>query len=207
MPPLLAGAGRARIVLPADLFPVDGFLAERDPLYARVVLLWRGTERLTLAVLDQTSIAAASLAGIRRILPGPALICASHTFSAPHVAGDSRPELQRALETAVAEAARQAVRELQPARIGWASGSADINVNRDVQTPDGWWLGANHAGPPFPATFVVTMANGAAKYLADAGSYQRITYAAMNSQYAAGAAEKVAARLVESLQRLRDQPA
>ena len=50
---------------------------------------------------------------------------------------------------------------------------------------------------------VVTMVNGAAKYLADAGSYDRITYAAMNSPYAAGAAEQVAARIVETLRGLR----
>jgi neutral ceramidase len=56
---------------------------------------------------------------------------------------------------------------------------------------------------PFPGTFVLTMVNGAAKYLPDARGYQRITYAAMNSPYAAGAAERVAARLVEVLRGLR----
>ena len=372
---LRAGAGRARIVLPAGLFPVDGFRGERDPLHARVVILEKDGDRLILAVLDQTSIGAESLAGIRRIIPGPALICASHTFSAPHVVPGGPPELRQALEDAVADAARQAQDGLRPARLGWATGTADVNVNRDVPTPDGWWLGANKDGPsdktlgilsilddggrpiavlmnyavqasaldeklvsadlagaaaahverayagavalflvgaagdqapagtsvdalgerlgaaaveaceravctddrmvlrlvhdaievtaqplprreeirprraydyrasgvatvplwvarigevaiaavqaeltcvtgrwikdnsPFPATAVVTMANGAAKYLADAGSYERVTYAAMNSQYAAGAAERVAARLVDALHGLRDHPA
>ncbi|GIM90719.1 hypothetical protein [Paractinoplanes toevensis] len=376
---LLAGAGRTRIALPAELFPVDGFVAERDPLHARVVLLERDGRRIALAVLDQTSIGADSLAGIISALtraaevgPTQVLVCASHTFSAPHVVPDGPPELQRALEDAVEDAARRAAR-MRPARIGFATGTADVNVNRDVPTPDGWWLGANETGPsdkelgilriddehgnpiavlmnyavqasavhdsgekvvsadlagaaaahveqaypgavalflvgaagdqaptrtgehlgaaavdavecatgtvatprirlvhdkvevgaqplprredirpqraydyraagvtavplwavrigglaiaavqaeltcvtgrwikdnsPFPATFVVTMANGAAKYLADAGSYGRITYAAMNSKYAAGSAELVATRLVETLRGLADHPA
>jgi hypothetical protein len=59
------------------------------------------------------------------------------------------------------------------------------------------------AASPFPATCVVTMANGAAKYMADAGSYDRITYEAMNSRYGKGAAETVAARLAEMLRSLR----
>lgn len=55
---------------------------------------------------------------------------------------------------------------------------------------------------PFPATCVVTMVNGAAKYMADAGSYDRITYEAMNSRYAKGAAETVTARLADLLREL-----
>lgn len=59
------------------------------------------------------------------------------------------------------------------------------------------------AASPFPATCVVTMVNGAAKYMADAGSYDRITYEAMNSRYAKGAAEAVTARLAGLLRELR----
>jgi hypothetical protein len=41
----------------------------------------------------------------------------------------------------------------------------------------------------FAHTLVATMVNGAAKYLPDAGSYERITYEAMSSPYAKGSAE------------------
>jgi len=40
------------------------------------------------------------------------------------------------------------------------------------------------AGSPFDRTIVMTMVNGGAKYMADAASYDKITYAAMNSRYA-----------------------
>ncbi|MEV5531125.1 hypothetical protein [Streptomyces prunicolor] len=62
------------------------------------------------------------------------------------------------------------------------------------------------AASPFPAACVVTMVNGAAKYMADVGSYDRITYEAMNSRYARGAAETVSARLGELLRELRHEP-
>ena len=62
------------------------------------------------------------------------------------------------------------------------------------------------AASPFPATCVVTMVNGAAKYTAIAGSYDRITYETMNSRYAKGAAETVAARLAGILRELRHEP-
>ncbi|MET7573660.1 hypothetical protein ABZT04_35000 [Streptomyces sp. NPDC005492] len=52
---------------------------------------------------------------------------------------------------------------------------------------------------PFPDTCVVTMVNGAAKYMADTDAYDRITYGAMNSRYGQGAAEAVVARIVEVL--------
>ncbi|MFJ4621835.1 hypothetical protein [Streptomyces sp. NPDC088812] len=61
------------------------------------------------------------------------------------------------------------------------------------------------AASPFPHTCVVTMVNGAAKYMADSGGYDRITYEAMNSRYARGAAETVADRLTGLLRALHAQ--
>jgi neutral ceramidase len=49
----------------------------------------------------------------------------------------------------------------------------------------------------------MTMVNGAAKYLPDERSYQRITYEAMASHYARGAAELVAAGILSFLGDLR----
>lgn len=56
----------------------------------------------------------------------------------------------------------------------------------------------------FPFTMVVTMVNGGAKYMADAKSYERITYEAMNSKFAKGSAEKVRDKAIEMLERRED---
>ena len=58
------------------------------------------------------------------------------------------------------------------------------------------------AASPFPATCVVTMVEGAAKYMAAADSYDRITYGAMNSRYGKDSAESVTARILDVLRSL-----
>lgn len=158
-----AGAGRADIVFSADLYPLDGFVGERDPLSVRLLLLDDGGKRMGIAVVDLTSISDAMISAIKTILADVAgvaaenaLVCASHTFSTPHIfsAGQAptgtdlarNDAALRAVEAALRTAATQAVANLQPARLGFGSGTSRVNVNRDVPTPYGWWLGANDAG-------------------------------------------------------------
>jgi len=159
---LSAGAGKAAIAIPASVFPVDGFTGVHDALQARVLLLASGPKRIAITVVDQTSISGESVRQIQDIVSqatGAAsediLVCASHTFSAPHVlppehqaAADAAPgaALQRAIAEAVRRAATEARQGLRPARMGFGLGSSSVNVNRDVRTAAGWWLGANDSG-------------------------------------------------------------
>ncbi len=158
---LQAGAGRAVIDIP--VLPVDGFTTIHDPLHARVLILDDGATRVVIASVDLTSIFDPTVQRLRAVLAAESaaaehdiLICATHTFSAPHIfpAGQLEPgDRERsaryadAVDDAVRDAARQAVSSLRPARIGGAVGRSDVNVNRDVPTPHGWWLGANEFGP------------------------------------------------------------
>ncbi|MHB9856875.1 hypothetical protein [Streptomyces sp. YIM S03343] len=59
------------------------------------------------------------------------------------------------------------------------------------------------AQSPFERTVVATVVDGAAKYMADARSYERITYEAMNSRYARGSAEVVTTAVLSLLTELR----
>ncbi|MFD3380957.1 MULTISPECIES: hypothetical protein [unclassified Streptomyces] len=56
---------------------------------------------------------------------------------------------------------------------------------------------------PFPHTAVMSMLEGGSKNMAEAQSYARITYEAMDSQYAQGSAETVAARIGDMPHSLR----
>ena len=51
----------------------------------------------------------------------------------------------------------------------------------------------------------MTMVNGAAKYMADAENYDRIMYEAMNSMFAKGSSEIVAAKIRSMLEQLHHQ--
>ena len=56
---------------------------------------------------------------------------------------------------------------------------------------------------PFAETLVLTMVNGGAKCMADVEAYERSTYEAMNSRFAAGSAERLADRAVAMLEGVR----
>lgn len=75
-------------------------------------------------------------------------------------------------------------------------GAVFIGVQPELTARTGLAL---KAASPQPRTCLVTMVNGAAKYMADSGSYDRVTYASMNSPYGRGAAEILTARLTELL--------
>jgi len=65
-------------------------------------------------------------------------------------------------------------------------------------------IGANiKKKSPIKNTMVLTMVNGAAKYMADKNSYDKFTYEARNSQYAKGSAERVEDKILSMLETLK----
>jgi neutral ceramidase len=159
---LTAGAGRADVALPQDLLPFQHFAVQHDALQARVLVMAEGDRRVGVVVVDLTSIFPDEIAAIRAIVqqaaqvrPDDVLVIASHTFSAPHIppAGEAGPwgdpaknaAFRDAFNAAVRAAATQAA-QLHPATVAFGSGTSDTNVNRNVLTRDGWWLGADDSG-------------------------------------------------------------
>lgn len=154
------GAGKARVVLDGIL-PFDGFDAVHDDLHARALVV-EADERACLVTLEVTSLRPDHVARLRTTAAEAAgcaeeavWVCVTHTFSAPHVrtpehlAPEERPRNERladAYVSAVREAASRAAGTAVEATLSWGSASADVNVNRDVETPGGWWLGANPEG-------------------------------------------------------------
>jgi neutral ceramidase len=151
---LLAGAGVAEIAIPRSSFPLDGFTAQRDPLNARVLLLDDGSQRIALAVVDLTSLPAGSVAALKEVIasaggvqPADILLCASHTFSAPHIG----PLPEEVVGEAVARATEAARRAVRPSRVGFGTGACRVSVNRAVSTRDGWWHGSDDGGVSDPS--------------------------------------------------------
>jgi hypothetical protein len=154
---LKAGAGRAVIDFPSSLLPLDGFTTVHDDLYVRILLLENGSRRVALAVLDLTSISAEAIAAMRTtiakasgVATADIVVTVTHTFSAPHVQATSSStaaaQYVQQITKATATAIAAAVEGLRSARVGFGTGTCDVNVNRDVLTADGWWLGTGEAG-------------------------------------------------------------
>ncbi len=131
-------------------------------MHARVLLLDCGA-RVALVSVELTSLPAERVAALRAIVGQvaglPALnvwVCVTHTMSAPHFVPEDRCEtpadqqknvcLWGAVEAAVSDAATQAIARLEEVRLGYKSGPCEVNVNRDVPTAEGWWLGCNESG-------------------------------------------------------------
>jgi hypothetical protein len=59
---------------------------------------------------------------------------------------------------------------------------------------------------PFHHTLLLTMINGASKYMPESEAYERITYEAMNSPFAQGSAERLSEKVLAILRRLKKNP-
>ncbi|MCD8126877.1 MAG: hypothetical protein LUD82_05230, partial [Clostridiales bacterium] len=58
-----------------------------------------------------------------------------------------RKQFIATIMSATTSAARQAADSFQPAKLGVGTGFCDVNTNRDIETPFGWWVGLNRSGP------------------------------------------------------------
>jgi neutral ceramidase len=159
---LRVGAGMAEINLPGGFFPVEGFIGMHDALHVRVMLL-EYDQKFAIVSIELTSLPDDIVVALQnslcekfRLEKDNILITVTHTFSAPHFlpkhllkTGEDESKsklLFQVLNYAVMQAAGEAISTMQPARSGFGTGICDVNVNRDVLTADGWWLGVNETG-------------------------------------------------------------
>lgn len=155
--PLLAGAGRAEIRFLAEDLPLKAFTGIHDAIHARV-LLFRGERQLALLSLEMTSLPGAAIGHFQAVCgraagvdPAQVLVSVTHTFSAPHIPPRCRTEQEQALsdrlyariDTAIGAAAARAVDSLAETTLAYGEAGCALNVNRNVPTPEGWWIGRN----------------------------------------------------------------
>ncbi|WP_062651606.1 hypothetical protein [Streptomyces maremycinicus] len=162
---LRVGAGKAKFTPDASILPLDNFTSVHDDLYVRVLLVESTSRSFVLAVLDLTSISAEAVALMRTAITAATgvaaadiMVTVTHCFSAPHVAASTASAGAAAYVRAIAAATRTAVADavenLRSAQVGYGSGSADVNVNRNVLTADGYWLGVNEQGTSDDGVYV-----------------------------------------------------
>lgn len=165
---LKAGVGRANVAL-TGLYPLDDFVGEHDPLATRVLLLEQEGQRQAIVVVDLTSLTLDVITRLKSVVTGVAgvaadnvIVNASHSFSTPHIFTDTSQAaytqaVLTAFEQALRRTATQALHSLQPARLGTGQGVNRLGVNRNINTPYGWWLGADDTGFADPHVGVVSL--------------------------------------------------
>ena len=175
---LRAGAARVDITPKDDAaLPMSGYGGRteghqgiHDRLYARAIVVDDGSAQAAIVVCDLIGFSheywkeiSARLSEATGIPVERILLAGTHTHGAPAlgpVTEDEQGGEQTAyiseLEAKIQEAARQAQANLQPARMGFGSGRASVNMNRRARMAEGdWWLGNNPEGPSDKTVAVV----------------------------------------------------
>jgi hypothetical protein len=158
---LRAGAAKVDISPTKDMFPLVGgqtYGDVHDPLYARALVLDNGVSMVAMISVDTTMLQNGDelVSALTKELGIPAshlILDATHDHNAPTGGGPGQamnPEQARyfaILKNGVVEAAKQAKARLQPARIGYGTGKAYVNTNRDEKIGAGYHMGYSPEGP------------------------------------------------------------
>ncbi|MGM9521347.1 MAG: hypothetical protein ACI3VB_02575 [Oscillospiraceae bacterium] len=162
---LFAGAGSAPINIPAGAFPtlVEEYTGVHDAPSAKVLILKSGSLKFAIAYFELVSLND-DIAAFKKIVAEKSgadeenvWICVTHSLPTPHLmppAADAPAEvhdrfglLHRAVEDALISAADRAAVSVREAKFAFGCGRCDINVNRNIDSREGVWLGCNDEGP------------------------------------------------------------
>lgn len=174
---LFAGAGCGTIHFPDALFPMEGFKDIHDDPIARVLILECG-EKAALVSLELVMLPPELVDMVKTIVSDRTgtkkeniWVHTTHAITTPHaphapmgpggvpleLGEEERQNLDfkiklytDALKAAVTEAAMAAAASFQPAKLGIGQAKSHISINRDVETPFGWWIGQNPEGKTNP---------------------------------------------------------
>lgn len=145
---LLAGSGKAQIVMEKLPFPLKQYTEIHDSLYVRAVWLSSAIDVLIISV-EMTSLPTEYVEELKDFLYSEydllnehIWITVTHTMSAPHASKEAR-EVRKQLKEAIKEAVKRAYENKRPCKIGFNRIPCSINSNRNIESPAGWWIGKN----------------------------------------------------------------
>ncbi len=166
---LRAGAARIDITpAPEAALPMSGYSGRKegfkgihDDLSVRAIVVDDGTTQAALIACEVIGISSdlwtkitTRLTQETAIPTANIILAAVHTHAAPAlgtyaepVEGDAarkRADYVQQLEDSVLAAVRQARANLQPARMGFGSGKANVSMNRRARNADGGWMLGNN---------------------------------------------------------------
>lgn len=172
----LAGVARAEITPPVGGMleayhregPSTGIL---DPLYATALALRAGeSPSVLLLAIDNVGLLVAETNDIRHTIAvaidlplDRIMVLFSHTHSGPR----ATPQTLLQIKQGAVDAAGRALKEMQPARVGWGIGHVKAGVNRRMPSADGVAvMGANWQAPADPRLGVLRVDDATGKPLA-----------------------------------------
>ncbi|HTR25833.1 MAG TPA: neutral/alkaline non-lysosomal ceramidase N-terminal domain-containing protein [Terriglobales bacterium] len=176
MGPLRAGAAKVDVSPSPNMFPLTGmqsFVGLHDPLYARALVLDNGSNKVALITVDSVGIVSGdeltnALANELKIPATNLIVSATHDHNTPlDVSGGFFPgtgpptksSYFEILKEGLLKAVRQADANLQPARIGFGTGRAYVNSNRNWKIDESVHGFYNPEGPSDKTVAVLIVTN------------------------------------------------
>lgn len=145
---LRGNASKIELVIPDSLLPLKDFDAVHDPLHVRALYL-ESDQSWLLISLELTSLPVALSDQLRAMVAEACdmsreniWITVTHTFSAPHLTEETAA-FGEIVKQRVLQAAQAAQSDLCRLGIEYVTTFIPLNVNRNVPTAQGWWLGQN----------------------------------------------------------------
>jgi neutral ceramidase len=137
-----------------------GFKAIHDPLHLRTVIVDDGTNQAALVACEVIGFSNALWDDITRNLTAATgipreniLLAAVHTHAAPSLGTyegrltEKQVAYVEKLKKAIVDSVLEARKKLQPAKVGFGTGQANVNMNRRARDDQGgWMLGNNPEG-------------------------------------------------------------
>lgn len=152
---LQAGAGRAKIRFAQEDFPLKAFTGIHDEIYVRALILNSDISMVLLSV-ELTSLPAEAVRRFQQecsmatgIRQENIFVSVTHTFSAPHIPPHIKNEQEQKLSdimydrilAAIRKASEEAKDGISEAAMEYDEVSCCLNVNRNIATPEGYWIG------------------------------------------------------------------
>jgi hypothetical protein len=148
----------------------EGFQEIHDRLYARAIVAATPDSEVAIVACDLIGFShtlwermARRISAASGIPPDHVLLAATHTHGGPALGNypseppsEGRAAYVQELEEKLAAAVTEAKAKLRPARAGFGTGKANVNINRRARMAAGdWWLGLNPDGPSDKTVAVV----------------------------------------------------
>lgn len=166
---LKAGASKTDITPPKDAYLSQNYSGIHDSLYVRTIVLDNGVEKAAFIAFELSQVpggdeivkAIVSTCGIKA---ENIIMTAVHDHNAVRTTnyqnpGTPMPEIvnyQNSIKEAAIKSVKESIARLQPAKVGYATGKAYINTNRDQKLGEGYHMGYNPEGPTDKTVAVVT---------------------------------------------------
>ena len=178
--PLRAGAAQVDITPPKDMFPINIGAqilgGVHDPLLVHALVLDNGSSKIALISVDTTDMKGTAAVAVKAVseelkIPSSHMsIAQTHDHNTP-TGANATPAYKAQMVKGIVEAARQANAKLQPARIGFGTGLAYVNTNRDEKIGDAYHMGYAPERPTDRTVAVMLVTNAAGEPIAVWSNY------------------------------------